>query len=116
MEVKLLTFDPRKRKKVLVGKIIGDTLFRKMVKRKHFMKVVDGYGIQEQAMVELLRRGVQKVIIIETDTKRRWKSRIQDWIKHGKVADYSGHGKQRFLSLRYMRSFAKDHQYQLKQK
>lgn len=98
--MKLLTFDPRKRKQVLVGEIIGDTLFRN-VTTKHFMRVLDGYGIQEDAMRQLVSRGVHKIVIKETDTGKQWESLESDWALHGKSADY-GNGKQRFLSLKYM--------------
>lgn len=98
--MKLLTFDPRKRKQVLVGEIIGTTLFRN-VTTKHFMHVLDGYGIQEEALRQLVLKGVSAVVIKETDTGKQWESKVSDWLTFGRSADY-GNGKQRFLSLKYM--------------
>lgn len=98
--MKLLTFDPAKNKKVLCGELIADTLFRD-VEPKHFMQVVQGYGIQEVAFQEAMKRGVKKIVLKETHTGHQWESDIPDWILHGRVADY-GHGKQRFLSTSYM--------------
>ena len=98
--MKLLVFDPRKSKQVLVGEIIGDTLF-KNVTTKHFMRVCDGYGIQESAFGKMIASGVKKIVIKETDTGRQWESTMEDWNIHSKSADY-GNGKQRFVSLKYM--------------
>lgn len=98
--MKLLTFDPKKNKQVLVGELIVDTLFRE-VDPKHFMRVLQGYGIQEVAFEEIVRRGVIKIVLKELGTNKRWEARVKDWVEHGRVADY-GHGKQRFLSVKFM--------------
>lgn len=103
--MKLLTWDPRKNKEVLVGEIIGDTLFRD-VTSKHFMRVVDGYGIQESALTKLQIGNITKIVIKETDSGKQWESKVSDWTEHGKSADY-GNGKQRFLSLKYMHTHRK---------
>jgi len=98
--MKILTWDSKKGKKVLCGELIGDTLFRD-VEAKHFMRVLQGYGIQEVAFQEILSRGAKYIILKETHTDKRWKADVETWKMHSKVADY-GHGKQRFLSLKYM--------------
>jgi len=100
--MKLLTYDPAKKKKVLCGELVGDTLFR-WVKPEHFMRVVQGYGIQEIAFQEIMKQGVKKIVLKETHTEQRWEADVETWKYRGKVADY-GHGKQRFLSLKYMRT------------
>ena len=97
--MKLYTFDPKKLKKVLVGEIVGYTLY-KDVTPKHFMRIVDGWGIQEGAFGDAIEKGVRKVVI-RTDTGKQWESDMLDWMEHGLSADY-GNGKQRFLSLKYM--------------
>lgn len=99
--MKFLTYDPHKKKKVLCGELIGDTLFR-WVKPEHFMNVVQGYGIQEIAFRQLVKKDCKYIILKEKDTNKRWKANIKAWKELGRVADY-GHGKQRFLSLKYMR-------------
>lgn len=98
--MKLTTWDPGKGKYVLCGDIIGNTLHR-TVSTRHFMRLVDGYGIQENAFVEAVSKGVTKVEMYVKETKDTWTSPVQAWLDHGKVADY-GFGKQRFLSLKYM--------------
>ena len=98
---KLLVYDPRKRKLVLCGHVDGNTFIRNVVSRKHFMKIVGGYGIQENAFVELKNREIENILLKEEDTKKTWSSTLSDWEEKGKVADY-GNGKQRFLSTKYM--------------
>ena len=100
--MKLLTFDPHKNKKVLCGELIGDTLFRN-VEPKHFMRVLQGYGIQEVAFQEAVKRGVEKIVLKETHTEQQWEASINAWLNSSKIADY-GHGKQRFLSLKFMKT------------
>ena len=102
--MKITTFDPKKGKVVLCGEAIGDTLFR-WVKPEHFLRVVQGYGIQEVAFQETMRRGIKKIVLKETNTEQRWEADIKTWKFNSKIADY-GHGKQRFLSLKYMKTHA----------
>ena len=97
---KLYTFDTRKQKKVLIGSIKGNTLTKNVDPAKHFMRRVDGYGIQYQALGELKRNEVKNIIIKES-TGKEWHSTLKDWDEHASVADF-GSGKQYFLSLRYM--------------
>lgn len=86
---------------VLCGEVNGDT-FTRTVSTKHFMRVVGGYGISEDAFIELGAKGIKKLIIKVKETGDQWETTPQDWLTHAKVADY-GSGKQRFLSLKYMR-------------
>jgi len=97
--MKIYTFDPKKHRIVLCGNLVEDTLFRD-VKPEHFMKV-DGYGIQEWSFQKIVKEGAKKIVLKE-HLGNQWEARTKDWIEHGKVADY-GHGKQRFLSLNYMK-------------
>jgi hypothetical protein len=97
--MRLYTQDPKKNKKVLCGHIRENKFFR-IVKPEHFMRVVGGYGIQEGAFEQLLEHKVNTILLVEP--KKVWKSKLQDWFDHGRVADY-GHGKQRFLGIKYMK-------------
>lgn len=99
--MELLTFDKKKNKMVKCGDIEGDTFYRE-VKPEHFMRVVGGYGIQSDAFEYLVKSKVFHVLLINSQNPDKFKSRIDDWIIHGKTADY-GHGKQRFLSLKFMK-------------
>lgn len=98
--MKILAYDPKKGKHVLVGNLVKTTLYRR-VEAKHYMRILDGYGIQEPAFQDVIKKGTKFIVEIVEETKDKWKSSIGDWIKYGHVADY-GHGKQRFLSLKYM--------------
>lgn len=100
---KLTCYDPHKKKVVLVGNLVGDTLFRN-VESKHFMRLLQGYGIQEVAFQEFIEKGGKYIIEKVLPTNDMWKSKKEDWLAHGKVMDY-GWGKQRFLSLKYMSKY-----------
>jgi putative cell wall-binding protein len=100
--MKLLCFDPHKNKRVLCGEVIGEALFR-WVKPEHFMRVVQGYGIQEVAFQEVVRKGIKTIILKETNTNQRWEASIKIWLENSKIMDF-GYGKQRFLSLKFMKT------------
>lgn len=100
--MKLLAFDPAKKKMVLCGEVVGDSLFR-WVKPEHFMRVSQSYGIQEVAFQKIVIEGLKTIILKEEATEQRWEASVEDWRVHGRVADY-GHGKQRFLGIKFMRT------------
>lgn len=97
--MKILTYDPRKKKTVLCGTLEEDTFVR-VVEPRHFMKVMQGYGIQEDAFQEILSKGCKR-IIIKTKTHEYY-APVSIWLEHSKIADYSA-GKQRFVSLKFMK-------------
>jgi len=97
--MKIYAYYPQEGKEMVVGDVI-DTDFVKDVKSKNFMRVVQGYGIQEEGFAKIPKE-VKRIILLEKDTDKTYVSNFTDWILHGKVADY-GHGKQRFLSIKYM--------------
>jgi hypothetical protein len=98
----LLAYDIKKKKYIKCGEVDKDSFLRK-VRSTHFMRVVGGYGIQEDALTQLAERKVTKIAIYVEDTHTMWYSTLKDWIDYGRSADY-GHGKQRFLSLKYMKT------------
>lgn len=98
--MELFIFDPAKKKQVLCGHIIDKT-FTRVVKPEHYMNVVKGYGIQEVAFQEIKDRGVTTIVLLEEATGKKYTSSIEKWLEKGRVADY-GHGKQRFISLKYI--------------
>ena len=97
---KLLAFDPDKKKEVSCGDL-ADGVFTKKVSAKHFMRVVNGYGIQECVFAKLQAENVRMVAIKETHTGKVYEAALQVWLEHGRVMDY-GSGGQRFLSLKYL--------------
>jgi len=102
--MKILAFDPFKRKKVLCGEVVGDTLIRDVDPIKHFMRVVGGYGIQHYVFPILKKNGVKKIIIKELNGKN-WEADLKTWEENSRTMDF-GHGKQIFLSLKYMKKFS----------
>lgn len=103
--IKLNVYDPKKRKLVLCGLTIGNALFRE-VSKKHFMRVVDGYGIQKEAFDVFREKGIERIILKEKESGLKWESSVADWRIFGRLADY-GHGKQWFLSMKYMKQYTR---------
>jgi hypothetical protein len=102
---KILSYDLKKKKTILCGQLMGKTFF-KDVMPFHYMRMVGGYGISEDAFQKIIGDGCEKVVIKEVKTGNQWESKIKDWFDHCLIADY-GSGKQRFLSLKYMRTHKK---------
>ena len=96
---KILTYDPNKKKRVLAGVLI-DGCFIKKVTAKHFMKVEQGYGIQED-VIDTLREALCETIMIEAPTGTYEYAFTELLFKDPK--DY-GNGLQRFLSIRKKKS------------
>lgn len=103
--VKLNTYDPQKKKIVLVGRVYGDMSFHKEVEAKHFMRICQGYGIQEVVVEKLVEIGI-KTIILHTSDGGMLCSKLKDWLEPDiRVMDF-GAGKQRFLPVKRMRRMA----------
>lgn len=101
--MKLITFDPAIKKVVVAGKWIPEKkLFAKKVGPEHFMRVLQGYGIQNDVFQQVVKNGVHHIAFKEIHTGDVLLSRVQQWLDDGVVKDY-GHGKQRFLSIKFMR-------------
>lgn len=100
----LYAFDPQKRKKIKVGEVIGNGIVIEKNSKKHLMRVMDGYGIQAEAMQTLQDEDIKEIYIHETDSGIKWKVSVSDWRLFGRLADY-GNGKQWFLSRKFMKQY-----------
>lgn len=98
----IYTKDPAKDKDVRVGVYDSEsnTLILQKDKAKHFMRVVDGYGMQEDVYHRALKKNCY--VLIKESGGAAYQSHITGWLANGKSADY-GSGRQRFLSLRFMK-------------
>jgi hypothetical protein len=90
--MKVYIFDKKKRKKVLAGNI-QDATFIKDVKRKHFMRCKQGFGISDEVFPILQQNNVN-YIQINCNGERR-KCHILRWL-HTPSKDF-GHGSQKFV-------------------
>lgn len=72
------------------------------VEPKHFMRVLQGYGIQDIAFQEICKLGIKYIGLKEIHAGDTLYSKVEVWKDKGAVKDY-GHGKQRFLSIKYMK-------------
>ncbi len=86
------------------GKIIGKTtgnVFEKRVKKsKHLLRKWDSWGIDKVVLDSLVRDGIQKIIIHETEEKIGYSIPVKDFAEKGIEADF-GYSKQIFLPLVY---------------
>jgi len=98
--MKLYVKDTAKNQSVLVGVIMGDTLMKHVERRKHFMRVENGYGINKEGLAELVKRHVRFIRIHESDTENQYETEVKDWRDFGHTINY-GHGTQVFLPMRY---------------
>jgi hypothetical protein len=96
--MKLYTYDPQKNKRVFVGNYNEyNKCFIKRVNSKHFMRIENGYGIQEDIIQLLKNKNCQEVKIIPTDAQIII-SKFEDWLKKP-IKNY-GSGFQRFMEVK----------------
>lgn len=97
--MKIMTYDPKKGKKVYVGDF-DNGIYTRKVKPSHYMYTLKAYGMSED-VVSILK--FVKCVSIRLDTGTKiLDSLFADWLE-APVKDY-GHGKQRFLSINKMES------------
>lgn len=98
MIVEIPTYDPKKKKNVLAGFYDRqEKTFYRYVKPEHYMKIVGGYGIQEDVVQKLIKLGCSAIKIKAQDGI--YFSEIEKWLTPDIRAMDFGHGKQRFLPL-----------------
>jgi hypothetical protein len=97
-KIPIKVYDQKKEKEVTAGLYDG-VVFTKMAKEKHFMRMFNGYGIQEEALQKLKELGCQRVII-KTNNDGNYYSLLDDWFQC-EVRQF-GNGQQRFLDRRFM--------------
>ena len=88
-------WDEGKKTMVFVGVIVG-TEFHRNVKKTHFMRVVQGYGLQSTAIGMLTKCKVEKVVLHHEDGYTLT-STLVDWLQPDVSVIDLGHGMQRFL-------------------
>lgn len=81
---------------VKAGYIEGDTFHKTVDRKKHYMRVVGGYGIQSHVFNQLNVKNIK----LKEKRGKTWTIPLEVWKEHGKEADY-GYGKQVFLSENY---------------
>lgn len=98
-KTRVYCYDPRKSKMVHAGDVIGLT-YVKVVNQKMFMRVVNGWGIQQEVFEALAELDVENINIKDLDNQCIWTTTYDTYKEHSKAADY-GNGKQVFLSMKY---------------
>jgi len=102
-KLKIIVYDPQKNKKIQAG-ILIDGMFIKEVSSRHFMKVEQGYGIQEEA-IQILTEKKCITVLINTPTDT-YEIPFSEYLK-ATPKNYS-HGLQRFVSIKNEHFLIKD--------
>ena len=84
----------------MIGKVLGDTYTKKVKKSKHLMIILNAWGIDKSVVDNLVKSGVTKVLIHETEEKIDYFVPLSEFIEKGIERDY-GHSPQVFLSLHH---------------
>lgn len=97
--MKITHYDEAKNLTITVGHYDEDAQTFTGDRTGNYFNIYQGYGIQEESLQKLIEMGC-KVIII-TDGKDEYHSPLYRWVEKGIISDW-GHGKQRFLPVRFM--------------
>ncbi len=100
MEEKIYVFDPGKGRDVLAGTIIDDTFLKEVNRKKHYLRIVSGYAVQEEILPRLKSKGVKWIVIYEEDTTNKLVISLDKFEKNSKSWSH-GHGKQITISERF---------------
>lgn len=97
------------RKGVVVGAMLESTndgikvLVKEVMRSRHYMNIVEGYGIQQEIYEGYVKDKKGWVAIEEKDTKNVLMAPMSEWQKYGKTMQFTPEdGEQRFLSEKYM--------------
>lgn len=84
----------------IAGELGEDTAFRKKVdSKKHYMKIMSGYGIDTDILDSLKEDGCTKIKLLENSISV-YEIPLDDFVEHSVERDF-GHGKQSFCSLKF---------------
>lgn len=90
----------RNQKRQITGKLV-DNVFKKIVdSKKHKMKTMDAYAIDEVHVTKLNEHKCTEIRIKEEDTGKVYKVDMLTFLTKGFTQDH-GHGQQRFLPMKY---------------
>ena len=94
----VMIYDKKKRRHVKAGLLKDRAFYKSVDPTRHYMRMYNGYGIQEEALVAL--DGFCDLIVINDGKEIRCCS-YADWINNQTYADH-GHGKQWFFNWNLM--------------
>ena len=72
------------------------TFSKKVSRRKHFMRKLHSWGIQESAIMAVEKHGCKRIVIHDKDDGMTYEVSFEAFLHEAKTGDY-GHGKQMFL-------------------
>ena len=96
----LWAYDIKKEKYILCGHLVG-AIFYRDVKLEHYIRMIGGYGIQDDAFQLLVIHGY-KHIVLRKENGEQLISPIGEWLKPNIRVKDLGHGNQRLVPEKYM--------------
>ena len=106
---KIYIKDPGKEKLVLAGTILtdldGQITFVREVKKNHFHRLKQAYGISVEVVEQLVNRNVTKVKLFTPDCL--YESDMEWWLDKNAIDNY-GHGEQVFVRTSVMKLIKKE--------
>lgn len=81
----------------VVGQIKDGVLMKRVFKKKHFMRVLNGWGLDLKILYE---EGFDIVKILDKDEDICYVSKKEDWLNHGIKKNF-GYGEQIILPVRW---------------
>ena len=85
-----------------VGEIRDDVFYKNVNTKKHLMKVLDAWGIDNEIFESLLTR-VKEIVIFDRDTKTTFRTTPTDMKKNGIYKEFKPYGKQIFLPIKFFK-------------
>lgn len=80
----------------VVGNIVDGVLQKKVRRSKHFMRVLNGWGMD----TDIFKHDFNEVKILDTENETLYVSKRDDWLTHG-IRKNFGYGHQIILPLRF---------------
>lgn len=103
--MRIYTTDPKKGFQVFCGDYNEETkTFVRHVKPEHFVRVGQGWALQESALFQLKSMGCEKVVIVDMqpDGRHYFESELWHWFGERSFVKDLGHGLQRVLPKKLM--------------
>jgi hypothetical protein len=100
----IVIYDSKKGKDILAGAISRGVFYKRVKPEKHFIRKLKAYGIQEEVFENLRMETVTHICIEQKNEpyEKLWANK-ETWLNKGFLRDL-GHGTQRCLPVRYMKT------------
>lgn len=89
------------KQKRTIGYLKNKVFFKYVRESKHLYKALDAWGIDAEIFTDVLKGQAKKIIVIDKETGKTYKTDMSIFIAKGKYLHFKPHRAQVFLSRRY---------------